>query len=223
MPKKRETLKYTFTVEGETEQWYLLWLRDQINACPDREKNIAIVPKVQQSPAKFYKGTSRKSTPVVTHICDVESNEAIHVAKFQTILSEMKAAQTDKQIVYNLGYSNFTFELWIVLHKKDCNGSFNHRSQYLLPINQAFEENFEDLSHYKEHDAFHRCLAKLTLSDVKMAIRRAETIMRNNERDGKTILQYKGYRYYRDNPALSINEAVKKMLIECGIWEESRK
>ena len=66
----RETLKYTFTVEGETEQWYLLWLRDQINACPDRDKNISIVPKVQQSPAKFYKSTSRKVTPVVTHICD---------------------------------------------------------------------------------------------------------------------------------------------------------
>lgn len=31
MPDMRETLKYTFTVEGETEQWYLLWLRDQIN------------------------------------------------------------------------------------------------------------------------------------------------------------------------------------------------
>ena len=26
MPDMRETLKYTFTVEGETEQWYLLWL-----------------------------------------------------------------------------------------------------------------------------------------------------------------------------------------------------
>ena len=26
-----ETKKYTFTVEGETERWYLLWLRDRIN------------------------------------------------------------------------------------------------------------------------------------------------------------------------------------------------
>ena len=54
MPDMRERLKYTFTVEGETEQWYLLWLRDQINSCPAREKDIFIVPKVQQSPAKFY-------------------------------------------------------------------------------------------------------------------------------------------------------------------------
>ena len=88
---------------------------------------------------------------------------------------------------------------------------------YLLPINQIFGENFEDLDHYKAHDAFHRCLAKLMLDDVKAAIRRAETITRNNERDGKTLLQHKGYKYYRDNPALSINEAVKQMLAECGV------
>ncbi len=25
------------------------------------------------------------------------------------------------------------------------------------------------------------------------------------------------YKYYRDNPALSINEAVKQMLAECGV------
>ena len=33
MGDRKETKKYTFTVEGETEQWYLYWLRNQINAC----------------------------------------------------------------------------------------------------------------------------------------------------------------------------------------------
>ena len=153
----------------------------------------------------------------MTHICDVESNEPLHVSKLQTILSEMKDAQTNKRIDYQLGYSNFSFELWMVLHKKDCYGPLSHRSQYLLHINQVYDEHFEDLDQYKAHDAFHRCLAKLTLDDVKAAIRRAETITRNNKRDGKTLLQYKGYRYYRDNPALSINEAVKRMLVDCSV------
>ena len=35
MSERLETRKYTFTVEGETEQWYLLWLGDQINGCED--------------------------------------------------------------------------------------------------------------------------------------------------------------------------------------------
>ncbi len=34
----------------------------------------------------------------MTHICDVESNEPVHVLKFQRILSEMKDAQTNKRI-----------------------------------------------------------------------------------------------------------------------------
>ena len=32
-----ETKKYTFTVEGETERWYLLWLRDRINEQEGKE------------------------------------------------------------------------------------------------------------------------------------------------------------------------------------------
>jgi len=32
MNNRPETRKYTFTVEGETERWYLYWLRDAINA-----------------------------------------------------------------------------------------------------------------------------------------------------------------------------------------------
>ena len=33
----------------------------------------------------------------------------------------------------------------------------------------------------------------------------------------QALLQYKGYTYYRDNPALSIHEAVRMILEECGI------
>jgi hypothetical protein len=31
----------------------------------------------------------------------------------------MKEAKTQKKITYYLGYSNFTFELWMVLHKRN--------------------------------------------------------------------------------------------------------
>ena len=45
MSEKLETRKYTFTVEGETEQQYLFWLRDQINTCPERTYNVTIDAK----------------------------------------------------------------------------------------------------------------------------------------------------------------------------------
>lgn len=215
--EKLYTTKFVFTVEGETEQWYLEWLRDQINKCESRKYNVAVDAKVQQSPKKFYKNANAKAIPEVFHICDVESNEPIHMDKFQTILSEMKEAKTQKKIIYRLGYSNFAFELWMVLHKRNCNGMLAHRRQYLEHINRAFEESFENLDQYKHKDEFKRCLGKLSLDDVWEAIRRADVIKENNKKDGKTLLQYKGYTYYRDNPALSIHETVRMIFEECGI------
>ncbi len=217
MIERLETRKYTFTVEGETEQWYLNWLQGQINSCPERTNNVKIASTVQQSPKKFYKGTNAKTTPKVTHICDVESNEQVHVDKFQRILSEMKEAGEQKGIKYDLGYSNFTFELWMILHRNSCNGSLIHRRQYLEHVNRAYGEEFENLDHFKHRDSFHRCLGKLTLEDVKEAIQRADNIMANNAAIAKPVVRYKGYAYYRDNPALTIHDAVKLIMTECGL------
>ena len=38
-----------------------------------------------------------------------------------------------------------------------------------------------------------------------------------NVKDGKKPVNLCGYSYYRDNPALSINEVVKKIFTECGV------
>ena len=92
-----------------------------------------------------------------------------------------------------------------------------HRGQYLEHINRAFGESFANLDQYKHEDEFKRCLRKISLDDVREAIERADVIMANNQRNAKTLLQYKGYTYYRDNPALSIHDAVRIMLVECGI------
>lgn len=217
MSEKLETKKFVFTVEGETEKWYLYWLKDQINQCKNRSFNAFMDAKVQPSPEKFYKTVNVKTTPEVYHICDVESNDPEHVKKFQRILSEMKAAKTQKKIIYKLGYSNFTFELWIVLHKQICNRCLIHRKQYLDIINKAFQEKFESLDQYKHEDNFKRCLGKITLDDVKEAIRRADFITFNNEKDEKVLINHKGYSYYRDNPALSIQDAAKMIIEECGV------
>ncbi len=98
-----ETKKYTLTVEGETEKWYFLWLKEQINKCESRTYNASIVPKVQQSPRSFYKGTNAKITPEAFHICDVESEDSYHIEKFQNALKEMKEAKSVKNIKYHLG------------------------------------------------------------------------------------------------------------------------
>ena len=85
-----------------------------------------------------------------------------------------KAQNIGKSIVYKLEYSNFTFELWVLLHKSDCNSSMSHRSQYIKQLNRAYSVNFEDLHQYKHQDNFERILGQLTLDHVKNAVKRSE-------------------------------------------------
>ena len=219
MIERKETLKYAFTVEGETEKWYFDWLESCINSIEESECKVSILSKVQQSPIKFAKNVNPISTPSATHICDIEGNDAYHVTKFKDILSQLNQANNLKgrSFKYELGYSNFTFELWMILHKSDCNSVFSNRTQYLTPINRAFNEKFEDLDKYKREANFKRCLAKLSIDDVKNAIRRANKIMENNAQIGLKLNEFKGFTYYSDNPSLTINKAVEKILKNCNL------
>ncbi|MGE5391128.1 MAG: RloB domain-containing protein [Deltaproteobacteria bacterium] len=217
MASKKYHQKYYFTVDGETEQWYFDWLQNQINAEPVSKYTVTLDCAIQD-PKKRAKSLVITKKTIITHICDYESNDDVHTAHFQTVLDRMKESRAlGKQIDYKLGYSNFTFELWIALHKIDCCGCLDHRKQYLAPINRGFSENFRSLDEYKRESNFKRVLEQLSLEHVKIAINRSENIMKSNEDNGLTIIEYKGYKYYRENPSLSIWEVVKQILTDCQL------
>lgn len=121
-----------------------------------------------------------------------------------------------KCVAYRLGYSNFTFDLWMVLHKMDCDGSLSDRHQYLGKINSAFSEKFEDMDKYKKKENFERCLSKLTLSDVYEAVRQAQRIMEHNANNYSEV-SYKKFKYYRENPSLEIGTVIGGILKDCGL------
>lgn len=218
MAQMKENRKHYFTVEGECEQWYLQWLQNKINTEPASVYKVTLDCPIQKDPVKRAKSLVVTGKTDITHVFDYESNEEVHTTQFRTTLDRMKEAQSlGKEIKYHNGYSNFTFELWMILHKMDCNGSFTHRRQYITPINSAYEENFEDLDQYKHEDNFKRVLGKLNLADVKRAIERAKIIMQRNEENGFILQQYKKFQYYRENPSLYIWESIEKILRECEL------
>ena len=215
---RKETKKYFFTVEGETEKWYFDWLQRIINSTPAALYAVKFDCPVQKDPLKRAKALVTLERVDICHVMDCESEAEIHVKQFEAALSRMsEASRIGKSIKYNLGYSNFSFELWIILHKADCNSLLNHRRQYLPILNHAYAEQFENLDQYKHEANFRRVLNTLTLYDVTLAIRRARSIMRTNDENGYVLRQYKGYRYYTENPSLSIWEIIEKILIECGL------
>lgn len=147
-----------------------------------------------------------------------ESDEPNHISQFNETMDNMKKArELGKQIIYKFGYSNLTFDLWIILHKVDCYSSYAHRKNYIAPLNRAYNEKFGNMNEFKHENNFKRCLNKLQLTNVIDAITRAKTIMQQNHDRGYTIYQYKGYKYFKENPSLTVWEAVEKILQDCEL------
>ena len=216
--KMKLSKPFYFSVEGETEDWYLQWLSKSINALPQAKFKSSFDCKIEKDPLSRAKGISVLGKTEIFHIFDRESEEQVPVQQFETTLRRMKEAQgIGKTIKYALGYSNFAFDLWMVLHKADCNRPLSYRHQYLDPINRAYQEHFSDMDEYKKEKNFKRLLAKLTLDDVCTAINRADRIMEMNRENGCPEQHFCGYSYYTVNPSLSIGEVVKSIFKQCKI------
>lgn len=218
MIKRKSTLKYYFTVEGETEYWYLKWLEDEINKKASSTSKVSFNRQIQKNPMKRAKSLAITDEVEIWHLSDYESEEAVHVKQFTETMDRLAETKTLKrQITYKFGYSNFTFDLWMILHKMDCRGSFSHRKQYITPINKAYGEKFENMDEFKHEDNFKRCLKKLSIEDVITAVNRAKAIMEINAQNGYTLHQYKGYSYYKENPSLMVWEIIEKILVDCEL------
>ena len=147
---RKLTKKYYFSVEGETEKWYLDWLQDLINNS-DASCKVSFNSKVEKDPVKYVKGLSIQGKTTVFHFYDYESNESDYQKQFEKVMDRMREAENlGKTIKYQFGYSNFTFDLWIILHMTNCNASFSHRKQYITPINRAFGEKFQNMDVWKK-------------------------------------------------------------------------
>ncbi|MDY4592410.1 MAG: RloB domain-containing protein [Eubacteriales bacterium] len=216
MSNMKENRTYTFSVEGNTEQWYLYRLQELINQSSEAKYRVKFNVKVEQSPLRLIKSINSITMPSIIHLCDIESQSEEHEKKFKNVLDEMKEVQKQKNVKYYLGYCNYTFDLWMVLHKKDCKTSFIDSTKYLKEINDGYDMHFISLDQYKTENNFNKCLSKISLKEVHNAIDRAEKIMNNNSNIYK-VIEYKKYSYYQENPSLTIWKHIKNILKECGI------
>ena len=135
--------KYYLSVEGETEKWYFEHLQNLINKNEDLPCKVKFNIKIENSITSRAKTITSPYGSKIFHICDYESNEDCHIEKFNKVLSELNNVKKIKRnLVYKLGYSNYSFDLWMILHKKQQIGPVSHRRQYINGINKAYNENF---------------------------------------------------------------------------------
>lgn len=214
-------LQYNISVEGETEKWYFEHIKNLINKHEKAKFRVGYNPKIDTSPLSFSK-TIKETKLKSFHICDYESNEEIHVNKFKKVLDELKELRKKngsyKYIKsYSLGYSNFTFELWMVLHKIQCYTPLNHRKQYVTHINNAYGTKYQFIDEYKSEDKFKKILSTIEIDDVINAVSNARKIRAKNMESEKRHNEYTGFYYYKDNPDLTIHEVVETILKDCKI------
>ena len=215
---RKQTLTYYFSVEGETEQWYLEWLEAQINANEHANYIVKFIAKVEKDPVSFIKKLVVQKKTTIWHLSDIEGSSDEQIQTVHNTLGRLKDAKgLGKSIIYKWGYSNLSFDLWMILHKQNCNAELNGVGSYLSHINRVFDEHFESMKEYKEEANFKHCLGKLSFPEVLTALSRAKAIMHRNERDGYHISQFKGYSYYIHNPSLDLWQPIETILIDCGL------
>lgn len=216
-PTRVTSNKYTFSVEGQTERLYLEWLQQQINNCPDATHKVLFSIAVEKDPVRLIKRSNIISKTTIYHLCDYEEDTAEYIKRFESTIDKMIAARNTKQIQYELGYSNLTFELWMILHKMDSNNAYTDRRQYLGAINRAYNTSYLSLDDYKHENNFKACLAQLSLDDVRAAVKRADRIMDQRANNGCKPVRYRNYPYYRENPSLTINDVIRTIMKDCGL------
>ncbi len=73
-----------FSVEGETEKWYLDWLEKQINAYSNLDFNVKLESRVKTNPVRFVKGLSfLPDKAELIHICDYEGSTDENIKRFK--------------------------------------------------------------------------------------------------------------------------------------------
>lgn len=93
MANRKPTMKYHFSVEGETEQWYLKWLQDVINTTDATACKVSIDCPINKNPLKRANSMTVTGKTEIYHFFDYESSEDIHVKQFYETLDNMKVTE----------------------------------------------------------------------------------------------------------------------------------
>ena len=117
MAKRKPTNKYYFSVEGETEQWYLKWLQDTINNTEKAACKVSIDCPVRKNPLKHAKSLTVTRKIEIYHFFDYESDEPLHVKGFQEALCHI----------------GITPSPLILQQPVDCPMSAHYKEMVLLP------------------------------------------------------------------------------------------
>lgn len=212
----RQSKRFYLSVEGETEKWYFEHLRGLINTSDRAQYKLTMKCDVEKEPLAMAKRLviPKRTTIDVWHVFDFESESEQHRQNFQEALRQIREAnRLDKKLRYHSAYSNFTFDLWMVLHRQNV-VHCAHRKEYVRQINSAFGTSFQKMDEYKKEANFKAILSEIDLDDVARAVKRAKVMNRETDRRGARTAEHCGCVYRLDNPYTELYVPIENMLSE---------
>lgn len=202
--------KYNVCCDGNTEVLYFKRLEELVNHC-DLSKRLSLNTKSANS------GSPNRTVEVASRGNVYENKVAVfdHDGKDDAF---KKALDLSAENNVAHGYSNICFELWLILHKTDCKRMVYKGADYWPDMQKVYGlHNMDSFDDCKNEKNCAKILSQISLDDVKMAIKRAKRIAKDNA-DTKTAhgSSKRGKKYY-DNPDLSIHLVVEEMLTVIGV------
>lgn len=204
------------TCEGETEVWYFNHLKKLINTTSACKLKLTYKPEVEIEPLKKAKSFRFLYKRSWYHILDKETCRQSDIKVFNIRISDFKKIKKiNKNAELALGYSNVSFELWLLMHKSNKTPVVHSAKGYWKDIKKVYKlDDIDTFDDYKSEKVFERVLKQITLNDVKAAIRRADKLQRDNANINRHTNELN---HYEDNPSTSVHDVVKAIFESAGI------
>ena len=192
----RKTRKnYLCVVEGQQEKMYLEHLCKLLG--PSSINFNTVIKKPSHLKRSYIEYDS-------VCIFDYDFNKT----EFENNLSTcIELDKKNKQRNIYHAYSSACFDLWLILHKKYFDKPVNTSQEYVDEVRNTFDLSKE--ADIKSKNVIEKILEKITITDVKDAIKRAKRIC-DRKLSGDTI-HIGEYSYY-PNPYFSIHKFIEIVL-----------
>lgn len=120
----------------------------------------------------------------------------------------------EKDIV--LGYTNYCFDLWLLLHKEDYFEEVSGQDDYAEELRSVYGLDRE--ANVKKKRQVDKILEQISMEDIEAAISRAETIASDNLQ--RTANKTPHGRDYYDNPDTQVHSLLKWLFGQVGVGDD---
>lgn len=192
---------YYCVCEGQQEEMYLKHIERLLKKPQER----VVTFNTTQGSAERLKKTYTEYDNAALFDYDFKDTE---FRQNINICEQLQRKSKEKNIYH--AYSNVNFDLWLILHKEDYYKPVSANDAYVADVRRIYKLDSE--ADIKKKAVIEKILGKISLDDVKDAIRRAEQIRaRKLESDCFVVGSFACY----DNPDWYRHEFLKIVFKDC--------